>query len=101
MTTLVIFREILVHDGTTPIHRSHGVAAEWMHGQFESLLLGMIIREEYIIRSQYSIARYIVSLHSLPTSSLGAAMVDKMNAIIYAFSPYVMIVRLGVLLVGS
>ncbi len=49
MTTLVILGEILVHDGTTPIHRTHGVAAEWMHGQFKSLLLGMIIREEYIL----------------------------------------------------
>ena len=49
MTTLVVTRQVFVHDGTTPIHRSHGIAAEWMHGQLKALLLGMIIREEYIL----------------------------------------------------
>ena len=101
MTTLVIFREILVHDGTTPIHRSHGVAAEWMHGQFESLLLGMIIREEYILRSQYCLARYIVRIHALPTSWQGAAMEDNLNAIIVGITQDVFILLHGMLLVAT
>ena len=101
MTTLVIFREILVHDGTTPIHRSHGIAAEWMHGQFKSLLLGMIIREEYILRSQYSLARYIVRIHALPTSWQGAAMEDNLNAIIIGIAEDVFILLHGMLLVAT
>ena len=101
MTTLVILGEILVHDGTTPIHRSHGVAAEWMHGQFESLLLGMIIREEYILRSQYSLARYIVRIHAFPTSWQGAAMEDNLNAIIVGIAEDVFILLHGMLLVAT
>ena len=101
MTTLVILREILVHDGTTPIHRSHGVAAEWMHGQLKALLLGMIIREEYILRSQYSLARYIVRIHALPTSWQGAAMEDNLNAIIVGIAEDVFILLHGMLLVAT
>jgi len=46
MAALVVWREVFVHDDTSPVHRGCGIAAEWMEREVEGLLDGCAFVEE-------------------------------------------------------
>ena len=49
MTALIVFREILVHDDASPVHRGGGIAAEGMEREVEGLLDGGSLVEEHVL----------------------------------------------------
>ena len=49
MTALVVAAHVMVHHHTAPVGCCHRIAGEGVHGQFETFLFGMVLREEYIL----------------------------------------------------
>ena len=68
MTALIILMHVGIHHYTTPVGSTESVAREWMHGEFETFLASMMIRETYILRCEQSLRSNIVRIHALPTT---------------------------------
>ena len=101
MTTLVVTRHIAVHNSTTPVHGCYSIAAEWMHGKLETFLLGMMLLEEYILRSKHSLTRYIIREHAFPTTWQSTSMEDNLQTIIVGIAKDILVQLHNMLLVAT
>ena len=101
MTTLVVTTQIFVHNHTTPVDRSNGIATEWMESKIEWLMDSSSLAKEHILASQYSLRSYIVGEHTLPTAWQSTSVEDTLNAITISIYQDILIKLHGLLLVAS
>ncbi len=68
MSALIILMHVGIHHYATPVGSTESVARERMHGEFETFLTSMMIREAYILRCEHSLRSNIVRIHTFPTT---------------------------------
>ncbi len=95
----VVARQVAVHDGASPVHGCHGVAAERVHCQLETFALGVVLLEEDVLRCKHGLARHVVREHALPTARQCATVEDHLQPVVVGVAQYVLVELHDVLLV--
>ena len=98
---MVVLAHVSVHDDAAPVEGSQGVAREGVHGELESLGLGVLLGEVDVLAGQGCLARHVVGVHALPSSRDGASVEYHLQAVAVGVAQDVFVESHGLLLVAS
>ena len=91
VTALIVFREVLVHDDASPVHRGRGVAAEGVECQVEGLTDGSLLVEEHILGCQHRLGCHEVWIHLLPSAGDSTAVEHYLQSVAVGIAEDVLI----------
>ena len=101
MPTLIVLREILVHDDAAPVHGGCRIPTEGVQGEVERLTDGCPFIEEHVLTGKDGLGGHVVGVHALPSARDGTAMEDDLQTVSVGITEDILIETHGLLLVAT
>ena len=100
-SSVIVAIQPFVQKTTTEFHATHRIADKRMQTGIESLFITEVLAENHIFGGQYSLAAYIIRVHTFPSARDGATVEDYHQTVVVSITQNIFIQAHRFLLVAT